>query len=47
MLILERVLVLGYSICKSIVNAHNGTIEAKNNKEGGATFEFKLPKEVS
>ncbi|GAA3649313.1 sensor histidine kinase [Asaccharospora irregularis] len=38
---------LGLSICKSIVNAHNGTIEAKNNKEGGATFEFKLPKEVS
>lgn len=34
---------LGLSICKSIVQAHNGTIEAYNNNLGGATFEFKLP----
>ncbi|MGL5348800.1 MAG: sensor histidine kinase [Peptostreptococcaceae bacterium] len=34
---------LGLSICKSIVNAHNGEIIAYNNNKGGATFEFYIP----
>ncbi|SCH98249.1 DUF4118 domain-containing protein [Romboutsia sp. 1001713B170207_170306_H8] len=34
---------LGLSICKSIIEAHNGDIEAFNNSLGGATFRFKLP----
>lgn len=38
---------LGLAICKSIVEAHGGTIEASNNKEGGAVFKFYIPKEES
>lgn len=34
---------LGLAICKQIVENHNGTIWAKNNKKNGATFGFKLP----
>lgn len=33
---------LGLAICKEIIEAHNGKIEAKNNKKG-ATFSFELP----
>lgn len=36
---------IGLSVCKSIIIAHSGTIEAKNNEEGGACFQFKLPLE--
>ena len=36
---------LGLSICKSIVEAHKGTITGFNNKSGGASFVFKIPKE--
>ncbi len=36
---------LGLSICKSIVEAHNGTIIGFNNDCGGASFVFKIPKE--
>ncbi|MBM6998818.1 DUF4118 domain-containing protein [bacterium] len=36
---------LGLSICKAIVEAHDGTITARNNDRGGATFEFTLPME--
>ncbi|MEG2984877.1 MAG: sensor histidine kinase KdpD [Peptostreptococcaceae bacterium] len=36
---------LGLSICKSIINAHKGNLEVKNNKDKGATFKFTLPKE--
>ncbi len=39
-----RGLGIGLSICKSIISAHNGTISAENNIEGGATFRFTLPK---
>ena len=35
---------IGLSICKSIIFAHKGSISAENNKEGGATFRFTLPK---
>lgn len=34
----------GLFICESIVKAHGGWIKAFNNKEGGATFHFEIPK---
>jgi len=34
---------LGLSICKYIVEAHGGTIEASNHADGGAEFRFSLP----
>ena len=34
---------IGLSICKTIINAHNGKLEAENRKEGGAIFRFLLP----
>jgi K+-sensing histidine kinase KdpD len=34
---------LGLYICKGIVEAHGGTIEGVNAKEGGAVFRFLLP----
>lgn len=35
---------LGLAICKSIVEAHGGVIEAFNKKDGGALFKFNIPK---
>ena len=34
---------LGLSICRGIVEAHGGTIWAKNNSDGGVTITFVLP----
>lgn len=34
---------LGLAICKSIVEAHKGTIQAFNRKEAGAIFKFNVP----
>ncbi len=34
---------LGLYICKLIIEAHGGTIEAENNQDGGTTFIFTLP----
>jgi signal transduction histidine kinase len=34
---------LGLTICKAIVEAHGGTIEARNAPGGGAEFRFALP----
>ncbi|MDF2567962.1 MAG: histidine kinase, partial [Oscillospiraceae bacterium] len=34
---------IGLSICRSIIKAHNGHIEAKNKTGGGAVFQFVLP----
>jgi two-component system sensor histidine kinase KdpD len=36
---------LGLSICKAIVTAHAGTIEASNNKSGGSSFKITMPYE--
>jgi PAS domain S-box-containing protein len=34
---------MGLAISQRIVRAHGGTLEASNNREGGATFAFSLP----
>lgn len=34
---------IGLSICRSIIKAHNGRIEAENKAGGGAVFRFALP----
>lgn len=39
----RRALGLGLSLCKSIVNAHGGTICVKDSKPHGSTFCFTLP----
>ena len=33
----------GISICRSIIEAHSGTIAAENKDEGGSRFYFELP----
>ena len=35
---------LGLSVVHGIVNSHNGSIEAANNKDNGAVFKVRLPK---
>lgn len=37
---------IGLSICKSIIQAHNGTIVGTNAEAGGAVFRFRLPLEL-
>lgn len=37
---------IGLSVCATIIRAHNGRIEAENNKQNGAVFRFILPMEV-
>ena len=34
---------IGLSVCKAIILAHGGKIEAENQPEGGACFRFRLP----
>lgn len=36
---------IGLSICRSIIKAHGGRLEAENRREGGAVFRFTLPLE--
>ena len=38
---------LGLSIVKGFVEAHRGSISAKNNLSGGVTFKIEIPAEVS
>ena len=35
---------IGLSICREIINAHQGTIDATSDEEIGSTFEFSIPK---
>ncbi|MCI6886104.1 MAG: DUF4118 domain-containing protein [Lachnospiraceae bacterium] len=41
----RRSLGLGLSLCKSIITAHGGMIEVRDNKPRGAVFRFTLPEE--
>jgi two-component system sensor histidine kinase KdpD len=41
----DRGMGVGLSICRSIIKAHNGNIEAANKVSGGAIFRFLLPLE--
>lgn len=44
----RRSIGIGLSLCKSIINAHGGTISVSDNKPQGAVFTFSLPaKEVN
>ena len=43
----RRGLGLGLAICKSIVDAHGGSISAENDLGGGAIFRFELPRFAS
>lgn len=39
----KRNMGLGLAVCEAVVRAHNGTMNARNLKEGGAEFFFLLP----
>lgn len=39
----KRNMGIGLSVCKSIVKAHKGNMQAANNKEGGASVSFTIP----
>ena len=41
----KRSMGIGLSVCKSIVQAHGGTMRARNRKKGGALLQFTLPLE--
>lgn len=41
----KRNMGIGLSVCRTIIKAHGGTIEAENVPEGGARFRFRLPLE--
>lgn len=41
----RRSIGLGLSLCRSIVEAHGGVIEARDNHPHGAVFRFTLPAE--
>ncbi len=39
----EKGMGIGLSVCRAIVDAHGGTIEASRNADGGTTFTFTVP----
>ncbi|MCA9729927.1 MAG: PAS domain-containing sensor histidine kinase, partial [Candidatus Eisenbacteria bacterium] len=39
----EEGLGMGLTICRSIIEAHGGTITAESNPSGGTTFRFVVP----
>ena len=38
---------IGLTIARTIINAHGGTIDARNNSDGGATFTVTLPRSAA
>ena len=38
----NRFMGIGLAVCRTIIEAHGGTISAANRKEGGAVFRFTL-----
>lgn len=38
---------IGFSVCRSIIKAHGGSIRAENRPEGGATVIFTLPTQMT
>ena len=38
---------IGLTIARTIINAHGGTIDARNNPDGGATFTVTLPRSAA
>ena len=38
---------MGLSICRSILNSHEGRLWATSNDEGGTTFHFSLPRQTN
>ncbi|WP_432417077.1 ATP-binding protein [Rhizobium leguminosarum] len=38
---------IGLSIARTIVESHRGSISARNNSAGGATFEVKIPLDIA
>ncbi|MBR5271171.1 MAG: DUF4118 domain-containing protein [Clostridia bacterium] len=40
---LKKNMGIGLSVCNTIITAHNGTMSAKNARDGGAIFSFTLP----
>jgi K+-sensing histidine kinase KdpD len=43
----KRVAGLNISVLRAIIEAHHGTIEVDHGAEGGATFAFEIPAEMT
>ena len=43
----KRNMGIGLPVCMTIVQAHGGTMQAENRRQGGALFRFSIPLEES